>query len=307
MTLGNIFLPWYARRLELDVIHDPNGVAPFLFGAGHSKIVVTLHDVFPWSYPGTSTMMENLIYRQWLPRTIRQAQAVITASEQSRTDILRFLPVSPLRLHVLPQGSAVCFQPLPGPEVKDCLIERFNLTAPYILYTGAMGPRKNIGRLQDAFARLAKEYPRLRLVLAGPHTASRLPAPSLRAGGQSTNRVIFTGPVTDSDLAVLYNGCELFVFPSLYEGFGLPPLEAMACGAPVVCSNASSLPEVVGDAAWMVDPVDTEGLADAMRRMIADAELRAEMRKKGLRQARKFSWERNAAETMEVYRKVVYH
>jgi glycosyltransferase involved in cell wall biosynthesis len=286
----------------LDVIHDPTGVVPFLFGAGGSKIVVTLHDVLPWSFPGTSTRIEKIIYRQWLPRTIPKAHAVITASERSRTDILRFLPVSPDRLHVIHHGISPGFHPLPVSSVRNFLIEAFDLSSPFILYAGTMAPRKNIPRLAEAFSRLAEEFPHLRLVLAGPRTEKTTSANLLPA-----DRILRLGPVSDLELSFLYNGCELFVFPSLYEGFGLPPLEAMACGTPVVCSNASSLPEVVGDAALMVDPVDIEGLADAMRKVLTDSALRAEMQKKGLIHARTFSWERNAMETMELYRKVVYH
>jgi glycosyltransferase involved in cell wall biosynthesis len=307
MTLGNFLVAWQARRLALDVIHDPIGVAPFLFGAGRAKMVVTLHDVFPWSYPGASTLLENIIYRHWLPRTIGRAHSVITASEQSRKDILRFLPISPARLSVLPYGVAACFHPLPAPDARDCLIHRFDVSFPFILYAGPTAPRKNVARLVEAFARLAEEFPLIRLILAGSQTGKTTSMDPFSAGGRLSDRILRIGPVSDSDLAALYNRCDLFVFPSLYEGFGLPPLEAMACGAPVVCSYAASLPEVVGDAARLVDPADTRALTDAMREVLAHPELRAEMQKKGLLQARKFSWERNALETMEVYRKVVYH
>ncbi len=307
MTLGNFLLPWYARRLDLDVIHDPTGVSPFFFGAGRSKIVVTLHDVFPWSFPGTSTLIEKIIYRLWLPRTIQKAHAVITASEQSRKDILHFLPVAPGRMHVIPHGISHCFHPLPASETKARLVEAFDLSSPFILSAGTTAPRKNIPRLVEAFTRLAKEFPQLRLVLVGPSSGKTTIANPLSAGGRLSDRIVRTGPVSDSDLAALYNGCELFVFPSLYEGFGLPPLEAMACGTPVVCSNTSSLPEVVGDAALFVQPLDTRGLADAIREVLTNGKLRSGMREKGLIQAKKFSWERNAMETLELYRKVVYH
>jgi glycosyltransferase involved in cell wall biosynthesis len=307
MTLGNFFIPRIADRLDLDVVHDPVGVAPFLFGAGRAKTVVTLHDVFSWSHPGTSTLLEDLICRHWLPRTLPAVEAVITASGQSRADILRFLPADPARLTVLPYGIAACFHPLPAPQVKERLRNHFGLLSPYILYAGTAGPRKNIERLVKAFACLAEEYPQCRLVLAGPRNPKqkKLVGGWIREG--LSRRILVTGSVSDSDLAVLYNGCELFVFPSLYEGFGLPPLEAMACGAPVVCSNTSSLPEVVGDAARLVDPLDIRALADSIRGVMADSILHRHMRKKGLERARAFTWERNAAQTMEVYRKVVSH
>ncbi len=307
MTLGNIWIPWVADRLDLDVIHDPIGVAPFLLGAGRAKTVVTLHDVFSWSHPGTSTLLEDLIYRRWLPRTISRTRAVITASRQSRADILRFLPVDPARLTVLPYGLAAFFHQLPPSQVAERLREKFGLSAPYILFAGTAGPRKNIERLVRAFACAAEAFPQHRLVLAGPRTARQTSAVGDWIPENLSRRVLTTGPVSDSDLAVLYNGCALFVFPSLYEGFGLPPLEAMACGAPVICSKTSSLPEVVGGAARLVDPLDIGGMADAMRELLGDPSRREEMRKKGLEQSKAFSWERNAAGTMDVYRKVVYH
>jgi glycosyltransferase involved in cell wall biosynthesis len=307
MTLGNIWLPWIAGRLDLDVIHDPVGVAPFLFGGGRAKTVVTLHDVFPWSHPGTSTLLEDLIYRRWLPQTISRARAVITASEQSRADILRFLPVDPARLTVLPYGLAESFHPLPPPQVTKRLQEKFGFSSPYIFYAGTSGPRKNVERLVRAFACMADAFPQYRLILAGPRTAKQTSAVSDWIPEDLSRRVLTTGPVSDSDLAVLYNGCALFVFPSLYEGFGLPPLEAMACGAPVICSKTSSLPEVVGDAARLVDPLDIRAMADAMRELLGDPSRREEMRQKGLDRSKAFTWERNATGTMEVYRKVVYH
>jgi glycosyltransferase involved in cell wall biosynthesis len=307
MTLGNIWIPWIAGRLDLDVIHDPIGVAPFLFGAGRAKTVVTLHDVFSWSHPGTSTLLEDLIYRRWLPRTISRTRAVITASEQSQADILRFLPVDPARLTVLPYGLAAFFHQLPPSQVTERLREKYGLSAPFILYAGTAGPRKNVERLVRAFACVAETFPQHRLVLAGPRTAKQTSAVSDWIPEKLSLRVLTTGPVSDSDLALLYNGCALFVFPSLYEGFGLPPLEAMACGAPVICSKTSSLPEVVGGAARLVDPLDIRAIADAMRELLGNPSRREEMRKKGLEQSKAFTWELNAAGTMEVYRKVVYH
>ncbi len=305
MTLGNLYFPWLARRLKLDLIHDPSGVAPFLFGAGPAKTVLTLHDVFPWSFPGTSSLLENIIYKYWLPMVIGRMDAVITPSRHSRTDILNYLPVSSERLRVIHYGMTAGFHTLPKKEARQQLSERFGWSAPYILYIGAIEPRKNIGRLIEAFADLADEYPRMELVLAGPRIGEQKSVDSVLARRKIFNRVMFTGPITE--LTALYNGCELFVFPSLYEGFGMPPLEAMACGAPVVCSNASSLPEVVGDAARLVSPLDTRALTAAMCEVLSNSRLRREMRKKGLERSRAFSWERNAAETMDVYRKVVYH
>jgi glycosyltransferase involved in cell wall biosynthesis len=307
MTLGNILIAWHARQLDLDVIHDPTGVAPFLFGTGRTKIVLTLHDVFPWSFPGTNTLAENFIYQAWLPAMIGRVNAILTPSARSREDIHRYFPIPFNRIHTIPEGIARCFHPLPARDVKQHLQERFRLSSPFILFAGMIAPRKNIHRLVEAFLPLLNEFPQYCLVLAGTRAGNRYADQIFQRAGKRSDHILVTGPISDSDLAALYNGCSIFVFPSLYEGFGLPPLEAMACGAPVVCSNASSLPEVVGDAARLIDPLDVNGLTDAMREVLSDTRLRLEMREKGLLRARKFSWERNALETMEVYRKVVYH
>jgi len=303
MTLGNVEIPLAAARWGLDIVHDPVGVAPFFFGAGRAKTVVTLHDVLALSSPGHSAPLENLIHRFWLPRMIRRVRAVITASSQSREDILKFLHPDPTRLTVLPYGVAGCFHPLPADSVKLRLRERFDITGPYILFAGALTARKNLDRLAEAWRILAEDFPRHELILAGPFRGWTIPPHRDRSAG----RIRATGPVSDDDLAALYNGCEVFVFPSLYEGFGLPPLEAMACGAPVLCSNASSLPEVVGDAARLVDPYDARALAAGMRELLADAGRRQALSRRGLRHSRAFTWARNAAQTMEVYRKIVYH
>jgi glycosyltransferase involved in cell wall biosynthesis len=189
--------------------------------------------------------------------------------------------------------------------VRDRLRRRFGLNEPYILYVGALTLRKNIARALEAFAELNSSHPGLCFVLAGPSTWKKTPIASLLERLGITERVLLTGPLTDDDLPALYNGADLFVFPSLYEGFGLPPLEAMACGTPVVTSNASSLPEVVGDAAITVDPYDVDALSGAMRRVLTDPCLRDEMRQKGLARASGFTWERTARETVSVYRQVL--
>ncbi len=305
MTLGNFLIPRRARSLNLDIVHDPNGLAPFLFGAGRSGTVLTLHDVLPLSVPGSGRALEKIIYRIWLPHAVRKAQAVIAPSSQSQADILRYLPVEPERVSVIPNGVSSFFHPLPEPDVRRHLIRRFGLEDPFILTVGSAAPRKNIGRVVEAFAILAKDFPRLRLVLAGSRPMDRSAARTIPAF--AADRILKVGPVSDSDLVALYAGCGLFVFPSLYEGFGLPPLEAMACAAPVVCSDRSSLPEVVGDVARLVDPTDIGGMADAMHEILSDKKLRRKMRERGPAWAQKFSWERNARSTMEVYRKVVYH
>jgi glycosyltransferase involved in cell wall biosynthesis len=231
--------------------------------------------------------------------------AVITASNHSRREIERYLGVSPARLSIIPDGVARRFHPLPLEKAKNHVASRFGLRTAYLLYVGALTRRKNLERALEAFSLITKQMPAVRFVLAGSRTWQGTPVEAIAVRLGIEDRVVQTGPLADADLPPLYRGAVLFVFPSLYEGFGLPPLEAMACGTPVVCSNAASLPEVVGDAALMVDPTDVGGMAEAMRRVLADAELADDLRQRGLARAAQFTWERTARETVAVYERVV--
>ncbi len=302
MTLGSVELPRLARRYCLDVLHDPTGVTPFAFGSGSARQVVTLHDVFPWSCPGKSAPLDNLIYRAWLPRVLPNGrQRIITVSQQSRRDIETFLHVSGERVNVIPEGIGGQFRPLPPGEVQECLWSRFGITWPYILFVGALNQRKNNARAHQAFARIAPEFPELHFVIAGPRSWKKTPLENILESLQIGNRVLLTGPVSDADLPALYNGARLFVFPSLYEGFGLPPLEAMACGVPVITSNVSSLPVVAGEAALLVDPYDVDNIAQTMHLVLSNPHQGAEMKAIGQRQAARFTWERTARATLDVY------
>jgi glycosyltransferase involved in cell wall biosynthesis len=302
LILGNVLIPWYVRRLGLDILHDPSGVAPVLLGAGRAKTVLTLHDVIPWKFPQTAMWMEKILYRYWLPLTIRRTQAVITPSAQSRQDILRYAPSVTDRIHVLPEGIAGCFRPLPKREVEERLSGRFHLTPPFVLNVSTKARRKNVGALVEAFLSLADEFPRHTLVLAGSMMKKDPLGRSFQKNKKWNDRIRFLGLVSDEELAMLYGGSDVFVFPSLYEGFGLPPLEAMACGAPVICSGKAALPEVVGDAARLIDPENPSDIAEAIREVLADPRLRAEMGERGLQRARLFSWDQNAQRTMDIYR-----
>jgi glycosyltransferase involved in cell wall biosynthesis len=229
---------------------------------------------------------------------------VITASEQSRKDILHFLPVSPDRLHVLPYAVAEGFRPIPKDDVRRMLVKKYDLQDPFLLCIGAANPRKNFNRLVDVFSRLSEDFPQLRLVVVGAQPKKPF-TKDTASGPERSTRILHLGFVSDADLVLLYNGCAVFVYPSLYEGFGLPPLEAMACGAPVVCSDGSSLPEVAGDAALLVDPTDTRAVTEAVRNVLTHPDVACTMRRNGMQQARKFSWKQNASRTMELYRRLI--
>ncbi len=304
LTLGNAMIPRASRRRELEVIHDPTGVTPLLFGGGGAGTVVTVHDVLAQALPGSSSLPVRLIYCWWLPRLLPYVDAVITDSQSSKADIVRYLRVSPSAVRVIPLAAGCAFRPR-SPHQINRVLERHGLSAGYLLFVGPSDKRRNLSRLLHAYAGLRREGRCPPLVVVGAAQAEENGLGSdLRRLGLD-GRVRFLGRIPDQELAALYSGAGLFVFPTLYEGFGLPALEAMACGAPVVCSNAASLPEVVQDAALLVDPTDVTALAGALERGLRDQSLREEMREKGLARARQFSWQRTARETLEVYRQVL--
>lgn len=302
LTVGQFAVARLARRLGLDVVHDPTGAMP-LFLTGSAR-VVTIHDAVPYVYPRTSSRLDWLIYRLWLPFAIRRANQVITDSRQSCEDIMANLPVQSDKIVVIPLAADGRFRPMEPAEVAPILRE-YGVDGPYILYVGSLTARKNLPRLVEAYARLRRWSERWKLVVAGVRKWKSAPIFDAvqRLGLES--HLHFTGYVADEDLPALYNGADLFAFPSLYEGFGLPVLEAMACGTPVVTSDTSSLPEVAGDAALQVDPYNVEAMADAMRRMLEDGDLAQELRERGLARAAQFSWERTARETVKVYEQVL--
>ncbi len=262
--------------------------------------VVTVHDAFPYTCPRTSTRLDWLVYHAWLPYALPAADAIITDSEQSREDIVKYLPVSPEHVTVVPLAADRRFRPVEAAAVEP-ILQSYDVAQPYILYVGALESRKNLPRLLEAYALLRAWSERWRLVIVGARKWKSSPILDTVQRLGLEPHVTFTGYVADEDLPALYTGADLFAFPSLYEGFGLPVLEAMACGTPVVTSNTSSLPEVVGDAALLVDPYDVEAMASAMRQVLEDPALAQALRQRGLARAATFSWERTARETIAVY------
>jgi glycosyltransferase involved in cell wall biosynthesis len=197
------------------------------------------------------------------------------------------------------------FKPVADEDVRQGVLARYGIDRPYLLYVGGINARKNIARLFEAYAQVRATHPDVILVVAGKRQWQTGEIDAAFRRFNLEDQVHFTGYVDDRDLPALYSAAELFVFPSLYEGFGLPPLEAMACGTPVVTSNASSLPEVVGDAALTVDPYDVDGLAAAIKHALTDEDLRVELRRRGVARAAQFTWQRAARETLAVYAQVL--
>jgi glycosyltransferase involved in cell wall biosynthesis len=290
------FLPLDATMTDIDIYHGTNFVVPPL---SRVPSVVTIFDVI-MLLPEFGVSMFR---REELQRYIDRADAVICISDHTKNDVINFFKVPEEKMRVTLLAADERFAPIADHDAVSRVTKRLGIEGEYILYTGTMDSRKNILTLVRAFDMLKKEK-RIdhKLVLAGKKGwLYEEILESVRTLGLEKD-VVFTGFVADDDMPYLYNGAVLFAYPSLYEGFGLPPLEAMACGCPVVTSNTTSLPEVVGDAGLMVDPERPEELADAMGRIIEESELRAGLRARGLLRAAEFSWKRCAGETLEIYR-----
>jgi len=239
-------------------------------------------------------------------RTALRASRVVTISSHSAADIVELYGVPRERIAIVSPAVGPEFAPVAEPAVIVAVKARYGIHRDaYVLSGGGAEPRKNIVRLVEAFGRAPRLRDTMHLVVVGgmDRGAEAIRAAIGRAGLEPA--VVFPGHVPLNDLRALYAGCALFAFPSLYEGFGMPPLEAMACGAPVVSSNASSLPEVLGDAALLVDPRDPEAWARAMTQVLDDANLREDLRRKGALRVKAFSWERSAGDLIQVYREVL--
>jgi glycosyltransferase involved in cell wall biosynthesis len=309
-----------------DLLFVPAHVLPL---ARPRRSVVTIHDLGYERFPQAHPRAQRLYLRLSTLWSARAATRVIAISGATRHDLVARYGVPPAKIDVVHHGLSPRFRPEPSPERQAAAQARYGIRPPYFLYIGTVQPRKNLVRLIEAFVStreirdwglaasasvstisepfrqsrtsdLQSPVSDLQLVIAGKRGWLSEPIERRAAELGGADSVHFTGYVEDDDVPALLSGALAFVFPSLYEGFGLPVLEAMACGAPVIAANTSSLPEVAGDAALLVDPIDTVAIARAMRDLTASPALRDELRGKGFARAAQFTWERCARETLEV-------
>jgi glycosyltransferase involved in cell wall biosynthesis len=276
------------------LLHKPRG----------TRTVVTVHDLSTLLFPQLHLRSTVELHEKKIRFVRQQADLVIAVSENTRRDVIEHLGVPPDRVHMVYEAAGAQFRPIEDTGTIATVVQRYGLTPNnYVLTVGTLEPRKNQTRLVEAFHLLRQRgtAPNLKLVLAGrkgwlyEDLFRRVEELGL------TKDVVFAGVVPDKDLPALMNGALMFVYPSLYEGFGLPVLEAMACGLPVITSNLSSLPEIAGNATLLVDPYDVEGLAETMRHLIENEAIRATLCSKGLSQAARFSWEEAAKQTIRIY------
>jgi glycosyltransferase involved in cell wall biosynthesis len=294
-------IPWALLRTRAHLLHEPHYVLPPLV---RCPTVVTIHDCIHLRFPQYLPNRAALTYaRAQMGAAARRSNRILTVSEASKRDILEFFAVDPDKITVIHNAIDERFAGSPPEQDVQRVAERYQLHDKFVLYVGNVKPHKNLERLLDAF-HLLHQTPGLeqvKLVVIGDEI-SRYAALRRAVHRYNLHKFVrFLGFLPDETLAIVYRLAGVFVFPSLYEGFGLPPLEAMASGTPVVTSNVSSLPEVAGDAALLVDPTSAEAIADAMRRVLTDPALAAELSARGLKRARAFSWEHAAARIRGIY------
>jgi glycosyltransferase involved in cell wall biosynthesis len=301
-----LHIPWALRREQPDVFHAPHYVLPI---GVRCRSVVTIHDCIHLMFPQyLPNRMAYAYARTSLWNAARKAARILTVSEASKHDILRFFGVDPAKIEVVHNAIDERFWNRPDAGDVSRVRERYQLTSRFVLYVGNIKPHKNIERLIDAFDLVRRRgLDDVKLLIIGDEI-SKLPALRRAVHSHKLHKEVrFLGYVRDDTLAILYRLASAFAFPSLYEGFGLPALEAMASGTPVVTSNVSSLPEVAGGAAVLVDPYDVGAIADGLVSVLSDGTLADDLRRRGLVRARDFSWERSVARTHEIYRQVAAH
>ena len=292
---------------KLDVYHSPANIIPLRYAG---KFCVTTHDLAIYRRPDLFPKNQGFSLKYIVPRSIHQAKKIISVSKSTKKDIQEFFSVDEKKIEVVYEGvdHKRFTRRAPNGDSLAYLREKYKIRSDYILFVGTLEPRKNLIRLLEAFYELLTENSEYRkkyqLLMAGNRGwLYDSIFDEIKSRGLGAN-VLFPGYIDAKDLPLLYQNATIFVYPSLYEGFGLPVLEAMATGAPVITSNSSSMPEIAGRAAALIDPMDVGGLKSVMMKFLDDEKLRASYSEKALLQSKKFSWEKCARQTLEIYREV---
>ncbi len=295
----HILLPMACRRERIDLLHCPKSAIPFY---SPCPTVVTLHDLIPLRHPETEKLAARIYWRLQIPIAARRSSYIITDSEHARQEIMADYQVAPQRIKAIMLGFDPRMTVKPDPADTAAVMNKYGLIEGYILYVGTIQPRKNIDTLIEAYARLRlvrDDMPKLVIVGRKGWLYDQLFARIKEL--DLVDEIIFTGFVPDEELPQLYGGATLFAYLSFFEGFGLPPLEAMACGLPVITSDTTSLPEVVGDAGITVPPADIAAVATAIARIMDDGEFARTLGNRGLERAKLFSWDAAARQTLAIY------
>jgi glycosyltransferase involved in cell wall biosynthesis len=298
------YFPENIARESIDIYHMPQNGIGFSEEISCKKIV-TIHDLIPYIMPETVGKGYLLKFLKEMPVIIGGSDGIITVSEYSKRDILKFFPIDESKIFVTPLAADKKYTPMDKSYCKTFLKDVYNLENPFILYLGGFSERKNVASLLTAFSKVYKDLDKkYNLVIVGGYKDASQHLVKLTNELKINSHVIFTGFVPEEHLPVFYNGCDTFVYPSLYEGFGLPPLEAMNCGTPVIASNLTSIPEVVGDGGILINPYDISEISSAIGNVLGNEKLRLELSYKGLKRASEFSWQITAQNTLKVYESV---
>lgn len=302
MLQDSLFLS--LTKQKFDLVHKPNPTA-FLFPIKFPTIA-TVFDLSYVHYRSLSNMPHQFFYSLMVKKTLRNCSRIIAISKYTKEDVIRTFNVSEKKIDLI-YGGAVnpCYRKLSKKDIPPSFKEKYHL-GPYILFTGTIEARKNVATLIKAFSKIKKHYSgQLSLILVGKVDSRADQILNEVRQSEFSSDIILPGYVDGKELQYFYNLASVFVYPSLFEGFGIPVLEAMACGCPVIISNATCLPEIAGQAALQINPEDVDGLAKTMERVLIDKVLRKQMIDDGYRQAKKFSWQKCARETLQVYQKTV--
>lgn len=291
------------RKHPVDVLHVQFTAPPFC----PCPVVVSIHDLSFEHLPHTFHRRSRTQLRLTVRHSAKRAAKILTLSEHTRRDVIDTYRIDPTRITAIPLAAPRHFSPVEDNRELQRVRHNYGIDGPYILSVGSIQPRKNLPRLINAYASLRGKYVEAelpKLVLVGKHAWLYDETTRALAETGLKESVILTGYVPEADLPALYSGALCFVYPSYFEGFGLPPLEAMKCGAPVIVGNKTSLPEVVGDAALTVDPYDVSSIAGAIERLVNDSDLRRELSVKGRSRAETFDWRETARRTLQIYEQV---
>lgn len=299
----HFILPIRLMKKGIDVFHGPASLIPFR--RDHYQVVVTIHDLVAFLFPETIPLKYGAYMRYLLRQAVKRANKIISVSHHTRQDLIEILKVPSEKIVVIHEAPSPIFRPYDRNKVRTLLKERYGIKKKYIYHLGNIEPRKNLIVLLQAFTRVCQELgTEYQLVVSGQKGWLIRSLSHFLKNYPMRDQVLFTGYVPMEDLPLLMNGAEIFVFPSLYEGFGLPVLEAMSCGTPVISSNRSSIPEIVGSAGVLVDPTDVKELAHQIVYLLRNGEERRRLSLLGKDQAARFSWEEVARKTLNVYRSV---
>ena len=302
---NEVSIPNYLDNCKMDIYHVPQN------GIGLSKNldcnkIITLHDIIPLRMPETVSDRYLKIFNEQLPKLLNYCQGIITVSNYSKNDIAKEFNFPENKIFVTHLAAEDIYVPLCKSKAKKIINNKYGINTNFILYVGGLSPRKNIIGLIEAYSKLNNKLKEKNsLVIVGKKGLSYSRYKKRACDLNVSNKVIFTDFIPLNDLPLFYNACELLVYPSFYEGFGLPPLEAMACGTPVISSNVTSIPEICNDAAILVNPYNIDELSLAIEKVLTDNLLMLKMMNKGLIRSMNFSWKNTALSTIDAYKKII--